>query len=402
MSKPETRIRPEVRMTQTPNTTVTRRFVVLAAALGVLSAWAGCGDGKGRHRATTSPATAPADTAPDIPDMDMNAGAADGPLVKAGPTKRPTAYALDEKVDTGALRVVCRIPSIRVTLPELKVVDFKGAYAIRNPKTVEPYKVIYNGISQKGYDIANELEFYKNWNPPLVETPLRWLHPAGEHMAVEGAAIAVEGIKAGPREELTRGSALINHKYTRINYIQGRGNYSGYNISFIPPDERVVLRSGDHFPCEAIVERHPAGERIGKPWPVPALRFKREGMYAGWLLRANPGSATQPWPASAPSPTLREKGVYRMRCLRHAWHVGYAVVADNPYVAVSGAQKTPWYSRDGKVTLDRVPVGTWKVRIGHPLIAPVQEVHEVKIERDETAYLIVEFKPPAELLKLVK
>jgi len=380
---------------------MTRWLLILTACTALVSA-GGCRKDKVGSPATVKvPASKPATTMPDIPGLTEDAAASDELLVNPPPPrKRQQGYTLQEDADAGALRVICRIPSMRVALPAPRPIDFTGKTAIDEPRAVEPYKVIYDGIRQVGYDIANELDFYRKWNPPLADGPLRWLAPEGDGLVVNGAAIIVEGIKAGRREELVRGSALVNHRYRRGNYIRGQSNYSGYNIAFVPPNEKIVLRSGDHFPCRIVFRRHDTGQAVGEPVDVPALPFKREGVYAGWILRANPGSATQPRPIPAPSPTLREEGVYSMRCLRHAWHVGYAVVVANPYVAVSGAQRNPWFSGDGKVTIDDIPPGTWKVKIWHRWITPIREVHEVKIERDETTHLVVDFAPPRELLDL--
>ena len=381
---------------------MTRRFLIVAAAVAGLLAGGGCRKDRPAPATRPAPASQPA-TLPDVPGLDEDAVASDDLLVKAGPPRKlQEGYTLDESADAGALRIICRIPSVRAALPERKTYDFSAAGVIKDPQTVEPYKVIYDGIRQVGYDIANEADFYSKWNPPCVESPLHWLSGDGGGMAVNGAAIIVQGIPAGRREELVRGSGLINHRYWQGNYIRGQHNYSGYNIAFVPPNEKVVLGSGDHFPCEIAFANHATGEAVGEPVTVRALPFLREGMYAGWLLRANPGSATQPRPIPAPSPTLRENGVYSMRCLRHRWHVGYAIVVGNPYVAVSGAQNNPFFSSDGKVTIDGIPPGTWKVNIWHPLVSPVKEVHEVKIERDETTHLVVDFNPPKELLGLAK
>ncbi|HET6429962.1 MAG TPA: hypothetical protein VFJ30_16220 [Phycisphaerae bacterium] len=381
-----------------------QRSVILTAAAVGLMVLAGCGkDEAGRGPASRPSTSEAATTLPDIPDLDETAVVADGPLVKARPDEqRKDRYTLDEKAYVGSLRITCRIPSVRATLPDLKAVDFTGPCPIKDPMAIEPYKVIYDGIRQQGYDIKNEVEFYRDWNPPCLDGPLRWLAPAGQHMAVEGAAIIIEGIKSGPREELVRGQVLMNHRYWQGNYIHGRNNYSGYNIAFVPPDQRIVLGTGDHFPCEIAITEHDSGRGLGEPFRLPPLALKREGSFTGWLYEANAGSWGQPGPGTAPSPTFREMGVYTIRCLRHPWHVGYAIVVDNPYVAVSGAQQTYSQSRDGRVTIAGVPVGTWKVRIWHPLIEPVQPVHEVKIETDEIAHLIVDFKPPKELLSLVK
>ncbi len=384
---------------------MTRRFIILTATLAGLLAAGGCGDGEAEREATPQdPGTGAATTTlPAIPGVDEAASASDGLLVKPGPPrKRQQTYALDESADKGALRVICRIPSVRVALPAPTFVDFSDPAAIKDPQTVEPYKVIYDGIRQRGYDITNEVEFYKNWNPPRAASPLNWLAPQGDGLAVNAAAIVVQGVKAGSREELNRGRALLNHRYRQGNYIRGQNNYSGYNIAFAPPNDRVMIGSGDHFPCEIAFTDEESGEPFGHVAKLRPLPFKREGMYAGWLLRANPGSATQPRPLPGPSPTFRKTGIYGMRCRRHSWHVGYVVVADNPYVAVSGAQRAPWVSNDGKVTIAGIPPGVYKVRIWHPLVAPVKELHEVTIERDETTHLIVDFKPPTELLDLAK
>jgi len=187
----------------------------------------------------------------------------------------------------------------------------------------------------------------------------------------------------------------VTHK--SAGYIHGRGNHSGYNIVFIQQNEKVIYRNDDHFPCEVAVKNLRTGEPLGEPFKAKALPFKREGMYAGWIHRANPGSATQPRPIPAASPTFREKGEYHMRCLRHPWQTGYVVVVDNPYVAVAGARNPRHPTGGGKATIDGIPPGTWTVRLWHPLIQPVKERHQVTIERDETTHLIADFKPPKEL-----
>jgi hypothetical protein len=383
-----------------------RRTILLtmAAALCAIIGGAGCGkkEPKGRPLlpTTTQPASVP--KPPPVPGVDENGTGTDELLVNPVPRDRSKdRYTWEDQAPQGALRVICRIPkSSGVALPPNKPIDFKGKTAIKDPATVKPYRAIYNGISSKGYDIKNELEYYQKWNPPLADTASRWLNRperGGGDLAVNGVAIIVEGIKTGSREELQRGSALVNHRYGRRNYIMGQGNYSGYNIIFVPANEKVIYRSGDHFPCEVSVHSLPTGTPFGQPFIAKALPFKREGMYAGWMLRANPGSATQPRAIPAPSPTFRAQGAYRMSCSRHPWHVGYAVVVDNPYVAVSGAQKSGWPSADGKVSIAGIPPGTWTVRLWHPRIKPVEEVHEIKITRDETTHLVVDFQLPDQL-----
>ena len=373
--------------------TRSRAFSMLAVACALIC---GCGEKAAPPAGAPEPTSAaPAPTPPPIPGVKEEDSASDKILVDPGSSTKRDVYKCDDTMDTGALRIICRIPSVRPALPPRKRIDFKGPMAIRNPKTVGPYKVIYDGIRQRGYDIKNELDYYSKWNPPVVESPLNWVgygRRRGGPLGVNGAAILIEGIKAGAREELGRGGAFVSHK--GANYIRGRGNYGGYNLVFVPPHEKVIFASDDHFPCEIAITNHHTGQPLGKPFTARALPFVREGTYAGWIHRANPGSATQPRPIPAPSPTFRDQGIYVMRCLRHPWHVGYVIVVDNPYVAVSGARNPSFPSGAGKNTIDKVPPGKWRVRVWHPLLEPVEEVHEITIERDETTPLVVDFKPP--------
>jgi len=383
---------------------MTRSLTFAAAVLACALIGAGCDETAAppaKPPQTSAPARAT--SPPAIPGVDENDSASDTVLVNHGPRRQPDRYQQDETMASGILRIICRIPGVRVSLPPRKPIDFKGPTAIRNPMTVDPYRVIYDGIRVRGYDIKNELEYYQKWNPPVVETPLNWLaYPrrGGGPLGVNGVAIIVEGIRAGAREELGRAGAFVSHK--GAHYIRGRGNHGGYNLVFVPPHEKVIFASDDHFPCEIAITDHQTGEPLGKPFKARALPFVREGTYAGWIHRANPGSATQPRPIPAPSPTFRQKGVYVMRCLRHPWHVGYVIVVDNPYVAVSGARNPSFPSGSGKNTIDKLPPGTWKVKVWHPLVEPVKEIHEVEIETDETFHLVVEFKPPKELQDLAK
>ena len=398
---------------------MTRPRSLLAAILAILLTCAGCDEEQAPPakssqtppvaRATSLPARAT--SPPVIPGVDENDSASDTVLVNRGPRKRPDRYKWDETLHSGSLRVICRLPFEKVELPPARPVDFGGLLAIKNPKSVTPHKVIYASYTQKGYDIKNELDYYKNWNPPVVESPLHWLvyqvMPRGV-WAVNGAAIMVQGIRAGAREELTRGNAVTAHikrGLAQKGRITGAGNYSGFNIAFLPQDEKILLSSHDHFPCEIAVKNLKTGAPLGKATHLPAYPFPPEGKQGAYGIWGSFGGWWMPGqyrPKYVPSPTFRAKGMYAMRCLRHPWQVGYAIVVDNPYVAVSGAPRDRAPNNDGKITIDKIPPGTWKVRVWHPLVEPVKEIHEVEIETDETFHLIVEFKPPKELQDLMK
>jgi hypothetical protein len=382
-------------------------FAMTAALCAVVCA--GCGEPE-RPRPpllpeTTRPASVP--KPPPVPGVNGESGGTDVLLVKpVGRDRSKDGYRCEDQAPQGALRIICRLPFKKVTLPAVKHVDFTGGSAIKNPKTVTPYKVIYASYTQAGYDIKNELDYYKNWNPPVVESPLHWLKYQGGSpsvWAVSGVAIIVQGVKAGVREELVRGSASTAHirsGRTLSGRIAGGRNYSGFNIAFLPCNEKVMLSSHDHFPCEITVASLESGQPLGKVTSVPAYNFPPEGKQGAYGMWGSFGGWWMPGeyrPRFVGSPTLRKTGPYRMRCRRHPWQIGYAIVVDNPYVAVSGAQKSGWPSADGKVSIAGIPPGTWTVRLWHPRIKPVEEVHEIKITRDETTHLVVDFQLPDQL-----
>ena len=385
---------------------MTRPTALLTASLVGLLLGAGCSEKAAPPAGAPEPTSAaPAPTHPPIPGVKEADSASDRILVDPGSSTKRDIYKCDDTLETGALRVICRISTLRPRLPRPTPVDFSGPTPIQDPVPTEPYRVIHDGIHMRGYDITSETDYYGKWNPPMVETPLTWIgYPprGGSTLTVNGAAIIIEGIKAGAREQLPRGSATVNHRSPQ-QYILGWSIYNGYQIAFVPKDEKLVFRSGDRFPCTIEIRELATGEPFGDPVAVRPFTGMIKGKPGRPIYRAYPGWHPPSYaPPPAPSPTFRKTGVYSLRCRRHPWHTGYAVIVDNPYVAVSGAQRFQFPTEDGKVTINEIPPGTWTVRVWHPRLESVKELHQVTIETDETTPLVVEFKPPKELLDLMK
>jgi len=382
-----------------------RPTAFLSASLAALLACGGCGEQAPPPAAPahTSPA-ARTRTPPAVPGLNGNDSSADVLLLKRTPSRRAERYRWDDTMDSGALRVICRISKLRPRLPKPTPYDFSGKTPIKGPVPTEPYRVIHDGIKMQGYDIRSETDYYSKWNAPYIESPLTWVrYPprGGSTLTVNGAAIILENIKAGAREELTRGRASINHRLS--NRINGTHNYSGYGIAFVPVDEKIVFSSGDRFPCEIDITEVATGRALGEVVKVKPFTSLCEGKPGRPIYGAHPGWHPHSYyPPATASPVFRNKGIYSLRCRRHPWHTGYALCVDNPYVAVSGAQNARFPSDDGKVTIDKIPPGTWTVRVWHPLVEPAKELHEVTIATDETTHLIVEFTPPPELLEPAK
>jgi len=182
-----------------------RRLVSVLLLVPSLVALNGCGEETlPKPKAPDSRTSTPARLPPSVPGLNDSESSADVLLVERGPRKRADRYRTVERMDAGALRIICRIPNVKAPLPPRKRITFTGPTAIKNPITVKPYKVIHDGIRSRGYDIKNELDYYKNWNPPVVDRPTNWLsYPQrGQRvLSVSGVAIIVEGIKQGAREE---------------------------------------------------------------------------------------------------------------------------------------------------------------------------------------------------------
>jgi len=243
-----------------------------------LCACGGCDRVESFRPPVLAPSTTPASAhkPPPVPGIGEDSAATDELLTK--PVARDRAkdgYQWDERAAQGTLRVICQFPFKKVELPAPKHVDFSGPYAIKNPKTVEPYKVVYASYTQDGYEIANEVDYYKKWNPPVVESPLHWIRYRGGNPSmwgVNGAAIIVQGIKSGAREGLIRGAASTAH-IRRGAMLCGR--IAG-NIAFLPQNEKVMLSSHDHFPCEVVFTSLKTGKQIGDVTKMPAYTFPPE------------------------------------------------------------------------------------------------------------------------------
>jgi len=73
---------------------------------------------------------------------------------------------------------------------------------------------------------------------------------------------------------------------------------------------------------------------------------------------------------------LAEAGLIHINCnVRHTWMHAYLFVADDPYVAVTGA--------DGRFTLEGVPPGAYTLRVWHELLGGLER--PVTVEPGKTA-----------------
>ncbi len=74
---------------------------------------------------------------------------------------------------------------------------------------------------------------------------------------------------------------------------------------------------------------------------------------------------------------------FKITCDAHPWMLGWMVVSDHPYVAVTDDK--------GNFKLDGVPAGSYKVEIVHPGTG-AKEVKEVKVSAKEESKLTAELK----------
>jgi plastocyanin len=84
-------------------------------------------------------------------------------------------------------------------------------------------------------------------------------------------------------------------------------------------------------------------------------------------------------------PMLFDKpGVVKLGCNIHDWMIAYIYVAETPYFGKSEA--------DGRVELDALPPGRYRVRVWHPLMQASEDATIKRVELRETGASAVEWK----------
>ena len=82
---------------------------------------------------------------------------------------------------------------------------------------------------------------------------------------------------------------------------------------------------------------------------------------------------------------FKEAGIVKFKCDVHPWMTAYALIAENPYFAVSGA--------DGTFEIKDVPPGTYKVRAWHEKYG--EQVQDVTVKAGEPFTLDISFQAGA-------
>jgi hypothetical protein len=83
---------------------------------------------------------------------------------------------------------------------------------------------------------------------------------------------------------------------------------------------------------------------------------------------------------------LNDADIYELHCDQHSWMIGYIVLADHPYQAVTGV--------DGSFTIRKAPVGKYKVQAWHALYGIKEQ--EVTVAEGKTAELEFTFDAVAD------
>ena len=302
---------------------------------------------------------------PDIPGEDSPADDASSPVIVAplppGAKKHAETYRRDEKVPTGGVLGLCYIPC-------------KGPQTVPRPDPVDvtegPNKIV-------GPEPA-ELDYYRKIRlrrPAWVHTYSR---AQGGH-PVMYAVLLLRDVQAGPLPPLSRGELHVDNGVLMPL------------IRFSALGERVELRTFDAFSNRFVVTRCGTGEVLLKSGlPGNTATFRGSGA----LDKGNLGSweKSQWMKLAKPIQTepIREPGFFEIRCERHPWQVSYLVVHDNPYVAVSEGR----HRARGIFRIGKVPVGTWTLEVWHPALEPVRKTLRVTVKQDETAEVLIPFKPP--------
>lgn len=83
--------------------------------------------------------------------------------------------------------------------------------------------------------------------------------------------------------------------------------------------------------------------------------------------------------------TFKQAGIYTLLCKAHPEMVGYAVVTQSPYFAVTDAE--------GSFRIPGVPSGTWKLKVWNERLKPKQLDATFKVTVDGAKEVKVEIKP---------
>jgi len=84
-------------------------------------------------------------------------------------------------------------------------------------------------------------------------------------------------------------------------------------------------------------------------------------------------------------PMLFDKpGIVKIGCNIHDWMIGYIYVAETPYFGKSTAE--------GRVDLDALPAGRYRVRVWHPLMQESEDATIQRVELQDQGAAVVEWK----------
>jgi len=83
-------------------------------------------------------------------------------------------------------------------------------------------------------------------------------------------------------------------------------------------------------------------------------------------------------------PVLFDKpGVVKLGCNIHDWMIGYVYVTDSPYFGKTAS--------DGRIELDALPAGRYRVRVWHPRMEGTEEATLLRVDLEESAPTVVEW-----------
>ncbi len=169
----------------------------------------------------------------------------------------------------------------------------------------------------------------------------------------------------------------------------------------------VYDRDGQPLP-NAVVVAVPEDGRLPAPKPtmelvdqidkefVPYVKAVRVGSYVKFPNKDNirhhvysfspPKKFELPLYSGTPAqPMLFDKvGIVKLGCNIHDWMIGYIYVAETPYFGKTTAQ--------GRVDLDQLPAGRYRVRVWHPLMEGSEDATIKRVELQDATAAKVEWK----------
>lgn len=342
-----------------------RLAIAVTLAMPLLAGLSGCGQSEvsaAKKSPNSETEEKKKDELPEVPgqqedlfggDLIKDPGAAERRVNAAA-----ESYVQDSELKSGALKGVCVFAG---KPPSLKAL----AKLVTKPTPIES--------RIKGAE-TGEVDFYKNALSSKTRKLPGWIYTIRNTPYPTGAVITLKNVRGGPKAPLAR--PLFNVSFGQVKR----------SVMFCPQHERLVFATWDPYACHVQLLRY--GQ--SKPLFEGDIHYYKKSDTKVDVSYDNSAGRRLPRPKTVQCDPISEKGIYEVRCTRHAWHRARLHVVDNPYVAIAKGS----HRIGSAFSMNGIPVGRHTLEVWHPVLKPVQDTIEVEIKKDETAMLKIAFEPP--------